>query len=103
MRTYDLPRIVSVRKEGNRNAFVVLEFDSYRDFIMKIMFEDEIDEEHYLKENPDVQKAVKDGLVPSGTYHFKGQGYVEGRPFRPKTNTADPRAKADIPKIDVRK
>lgn len=82
MKTHDLPRIVSVQKESSVNAYVVLEFNSYRDFIMKIMFEDEIDEQHYLNENPDVQKAVSDGLIPSGNYHFKGMGYVEGRKFR---------------------
>jgi hypothetical protein len=82
MKTYDLPRIVSVQKEKNVNAYVVLEFDSYRDFIMKIMFEDEIDEDHYLSENPDVRKAVEGGQVTSGNYHFKGMGYVEGRKFR---------------------
>ena len=82
MMTYDLPRIVSVQKDKNVNAYVTLEFDSYRDFIMKIMFDDEIDEEHYFKENPDVLQAVKNGQIPSGNYHFKGIGYVEGRKFR---------------------
>jgi hypothetical protein len=90
MMTYDLPRIVSVQKENGVNAYVVLEFDAYREFIMKIMFEDQIDEENYLEENPDVRKAVKDGLIPSGNYHFKGMGNVEGRKFRPAQMAAAP-------------
>jgi hypothetical protein len=83
MMTYDLPRIVSVQKQKGVNAFVVLEFDAYRDFIMKIMFEDQIDEDHYMNENPDVRNAVREGSIPSANYHFKGIGYVEGRKFRP--------------------
>jgi hypothetical protein len=78
MKTYDLPRIVSVQKEKNVNAYVVLEFDSYRDFIMKIMFEDEIDEDHYLSENPDVRKAVEGGPVTTsrawGTWRAANSG-----------------------------
>ncbi|MCW2274663.1 hypothetical protein GJ654_11505 [Rhodoblastus acidophilus] len=62
---------------------------------MKIMFDDEIDEEHYLQENPDVRKAVESGAIPSGNYHFKGIGYVEGRKFRWKSASDDVAEKTD--------
>jgi hypothetical protein len=82
MQIKDLPRIVSVRQEKGKNAYVLLEFDSYRDFIMKIDFEDDIDEISYLADNPDVSAAVSRGEIPSASYHFKGSGYVEGRKFK---------------------
>lgn len=39
----------------------------------------EFDEEGYLRENPDVEKAVARGEVESAHMHFIGFGYFEGR------------------------
>ena len=39
----------------------------------------EFDEEGYLRENPDVAKAVARGEVESAHMHYIGYGYFEGR------------------------
>jgi hypothetical protein len=39
----------------------------------------DFDEEAYLKENPDVAKAVGQGEVESAHLHYMGFGYFEGR------------------------
>jgi hypothetical protein len=39
----------------------------------------DFDEEEYLKENPDVAKAVESGELESGLMHYIGFGYFEGR------------------------
>lgn len=36
-------------------------------------------EERYLEENPDIKKAVKEGVIKSGWYHFKRHGVKEYR------------------------
>jgi hypothetical protein len=84
LRIVDLPRIVSVQTENGINKQVVLSFDAYRDFVHKLMFHDDIDEQDYLDRYSDVREAVEQGKVSSASYHFKAIGYVEGRKFRPK-------------------
>lgn len=39
-------------------------------------------EERYLKENPDIKKAVENGTIKSGLYHFKRHGRREHRKQR---------------------
>ena len=51
MRIIDLPRVVAVQKQAGANAFVVLEFDAYRDFIMKISLQNLIYIHIILKKN----------------------------------------------------
>jgi hypothetical protein len=56
---------------------------SYQDFIniLKLFITGvEVDEEFYLRENPDIAKAVKEGTISSARKHFIDDGYLEGRP-----------------------
>jgi hypothetical protein len=39
----------------------------------------ELDEEIYLRRNPDVALAIREGLWPSGRDHYAATGYFEGR------------------------
>ncbi len=56
---------------------------SYKDFvtIIKLLISTvELDEEWYLKQNPDIAKAVEAGKLTSARRHFIDDGYLEGRP-----------------------
>ena len=45
----------------------------------------DFDEDWYLETYPDVQAAVGEGEFPSGWYHFRTVGYLEGRFGSPPT------------------
>lgn len=51
----------------------------FRQMIMAILDNMEIDQERYLKENPDVARALSNGDLKSAKEHFLTNGYFEGR------------------------
>jgi hypothetical protein len=59
---------------------------SYQDFInliKRLISCVEVDEDWYLRQNPDIAKAIKEGKVASARQHFIDDGYLEGRlPFQ---------------------
>jgi hypothetical protein len=49
----------------------------------RLPFRPEVDEEFYLRANPDIARAVKERVQKSGFDHFVLSGYLEGRRPRP--------------------
>ncbi len=47
--------------------------------VFEIVTHDNFNEERYLRENPDVMEAVRDGKVKSGWIHFSRHGFKEHR------------------------
>ncbi len=64
-------------------------FDDVRRMISALLGGVHVDEAWYLDRNPDIAKAIRDGIVKSGKDHFVNDGYFEGRmPYPIKVDEA---------------
>ncbi|WP_134682446.1 hypothetical protein [Paracoccus ravus] len=59
--------------------WVKIGYNQFEALLRKILAAVEFDEEWYRKQYPDVDEAVREGLVKSGREHFINSGYFEGR------------------------
>lgn len=73
-----------IQKEISRHAVGTGDRLMYRPEVVDLLLnliprQIPVDEAYYLASNPDVSKAVENGIVRSGTEHFIEHGYFEDR------------------------
>lgn len=73
------------KTELNGKDTVTVPVRVFKLFIRAVIAGEDFDEDSYLKENPDVLRAVRANEIESGFEHFVRFGYFEGR----KGGTAD--------------
>lgn len=62
---------------------VTIGYEAFLDLLKRILADIVLDEEWYLRHNPDVERGIKNGLLQSARQHFLDHGFFEGRlPFR---------------------
>jgi hypothetical protein len=62
---------------------VTLSYEDLLGVLKRVMAGVVLDEAWYLRENPDVERGIKSGILQSARQHFLDHGYFEGRmPFR---------------------
>lgn len=89
----ELPRVDVVLRAEDKPQFVVIPFSQFGAFIRKLDIAGAIDEAEYLKNYPDVGRAVKDGKFKSATEHYIRHGYPEGRRAKPRSGSPKPSVK----------
>lgn len=60
-------------------AKVEVPFELWRLMVANLVAQAEFDEKEYLRVNPDVEQALKQGLIGSAKEHYLEHGYFEGR------------------------
>jgi hypothetical protein len=75
----EICRRLDIRREDLDARTVTIPTKFFRFLLSAFLESIHIDEDTYLKENPDVAAAVKSGSVDSGRQHFLTNGYFEGR------------------------
>lgn len=58
---------------------VKMTYEDFESLLRKLLHAVEIDEEWYRGNYPDVDQAIRDGVVKTAREHFIASGYFEGR------------------------
>ena len=59
--------------------WVKMTYEDFETLLRKLLHAVEIDEEWYRRAYPDVDQAIRDGVVQTARDHFVSSGYFEGR------------------------
>jgi hypothetical protein len=65
--------------DGNDKPSVVLSWDQLQHAVRMLVRAVHVDEDWYVKQNPDVKEAIAKGVFRSAKHHFIESGYFEGR------------------------
>ena len=63
----------------DNKPFVKMSYEEFENLLRKLLHAVQIDEEWYRSTYPDVDQAIRDGIVQSARDHFVNSGYFEGR------------------------
>jgi hypothetical protein len=76
------------RESFERTGKVVMPKEMFRLLLHMALANCSFDEAGYLRDNPDVAAAVRNGAVADAWSHYLGFGYFEGRTGSPAVNEA---------------
>jgi hypothetical protein len=76
------PNITSVIDFNMEHTFIVIRYEEFLRYMIGVEINGSVDERHYLHKHNDVNEAIKNGMLRSGTEHYLLQGYFERRDAR---------------------
>jgi hypothetical protein len=75
----EICRKLNMPREDLDSRTITIPTNFFRFILTAFLESMRVDEETYLKDNPDVAAALKSGSIESGRQHFLTNGYFEGR------------------------
>ena len=63
----------------DNKPFVKMSYENFENLLRKLLHAVQIDEEWYRRNYPDVDQAIREGIVQNARDHFVDSGYFEGR------------------------
>lgn len=76
---FDNLKNLFVMRSADGEVWASAKYDDFEKFVRSMLLAIEVDETWYRGHNPDVDQAIRDGVVSSAKAHFIASGYFEGR------------------------